>query len=421
MSSHSSVFDRLREDGDMTDLASWQAVGVAAALGLLIGAERERSHPDSTIAGIRTFTLVAVLGSIVTFLPVWVGVALAATAGLLIVAGYALDKAREPGMTTEVALLATLGLGALARTESGLAVAIAVGMTALLVSKQALHHFVQQTVSDLERTDAVKFLVAAFIVLPLLPSENIGPYGVWDPQRLWTLVVVITGVGWLGYAATRLLGASRGLMVAGLAGGFVSGVATTGAMAAKARAGTRNEAALAGAVMASLSTLILLAVLLTVVDREVALNLMPGLVVGGIALLGEAFWLERRGRAEPHDSSEMEGRPFALLPALVLTAVISSVLLASRWLTDEFGSGATILATAAGGLADAHGTSVAAATLVADGTISQSIGVAAIAVALATNTIVKFIAALAGGVDFMVQLLWLLAPAITSVAIAAIF
>ena len=155
-------------------------------------------------------------------------------------------------MTSEAAAIATLGLGALTATEPALAVGLAVAITVLLVSRQSLHRFVRETVTDRERVDALKFFVAAFVVLPLLPTGHVGPYGVWVPQRIWLLVVLIIGIGWVGYVATRMLGTRRGLMVAGMAGGFVSGTATTGVMAAKFR---RSEAplrgALAGAVLAS--------------------------------------------------------------------------------------------------------------------------------------------------------------------------
>ncbi len=405
-------------------LTGWEAIGVAAALGLLVGAERERSGHRA--AGIRTFTLASVLGCVATFVPWWIGVPLVAVIGVLVVVGYAVTRERDAGMTTEVALMLSVGLGALAHSEPALAVAIAVGMTALLISKERLHRFIRTTVTDLERTDALKFLVAAFIVLPLLPDRPIGPYGVLNPRGLWLLVVLITGIGWLGYAGTRLLGPARGLLVAGLAGGFVSGIATTGAMGSRSRHPGRAGAALAGALMASVSTLLLVTILLFVVAPSLAVSLVPGTALGALALTAEAWWLERRERTAPNDgagqaaAAVVEGRPFELLPALVLSAVLTTVLLATNWLTDLLGSAGAVLVASVGGLADSHGTSVAIATLANHGSISETVAVASIAAALGTNTLVKLVAALTGGPWFAARVAVWLAPAVVAVTLAAL-
>ena len=70
----------------------------------------------------------------------------------------------------------------------------------------------------------------AFVILPLLPNRGLGPYAVLNPERVWLLVVLLTGIGWVGYIGVRALGPERGLLVTGLAGGFVSASATTASM-----------------------------------------------------------------------------------------------------------------------------------------------------------------------------------------------
>jgi uncharacterized membrane protein (DUF4010 family) len=82
-------------------------------------------------------------------------------------------------------------------------------MTVLLVSREALHRFVQETLGEREQIDALKFLVAAFVLLTVLPDGSYGPYDTWVPQRVWLLVVVITQIGWFGYVAVRMFGQSR--------------------------------------------------------------------------------------------------------------------------------------------------------------------------------------------------------------------
>jgi MgtC family len=199
----------------MTELDLWRAVAVALACGLLLGSERERGQASGRgrIAGVRTFGLVS-LGGVLTALlgipAVLVGLGAVSVLGAV---GYARTGRDDVGATTEVALLLAFVLGALALPHGSLAAGSAVIATVLLASKARLHAFLRNTVRDAELEDALKFFVAAFVVLPLLPSAHFGPYGVVDPRRVWTFVVAITGIGWFGYIAVRVLGRSRGLLV----------------------------------------------------------------------------------------------------------------------------------------------------------------------------------------------------------------
>jgi len=391
----------------MTDL--WQAMGIALSIGLLVGAERERSH--ATSAGVRTYALVALVGNVATLLPSPLGALVVAGIALLVVVEYAGSRSTDPGMTSEVALLATAALGALAASTPALAVGAAVAMVVLLASKETLHHFLRESVSEQERNDALKFFVAAFVVLPLLPEEGVGPYGVLSARRIWLLVVLITGIGWAGYAATRAIGARRGLLLAGLAGGFVSGTATIGAMAGRARrAEVPRRAALAGAVMASVATLVQIVLLTSVVDRSVAVRLYPAMAAGIVVLLVEAWWLGRHAPAEAGEEHPA-GRPFALLPAVILATVISLVVVLATWMQDRYGAAGATVVAATGGLADAHATAVALAGLAHEHQLTVSAAVLAIALGLATNTGSKVVAAATvGGVGFALRILLLHVP-----------
>lgn len=404
----------------MGQLELWQSLGVALAVGLLIGAERERDKPHGGSAGVRTFALFSVVGALAALVGPAVGAVLVGGALVLVVAGYLSTRSRDPGLTSEAAAVATLGLGALSISRPAISVALAVAITVLLVSRASLHRFVRETVTDRERSDALKFFVAAFVVLPVLPTGRFGPYDVWVPQRIWLLVVLIIGIGFVGYTASRMLGARRGLMVTGLAGGFVSATATTGVMGTRMRRGEAPmRGALAGAVLASVSTLVQLAVVTAVAEPAVTLRLMPAIVAGSLVMSVEAWWLGRAAE-ESSGATEPTGHPFALAPALLLAAIISAVLPLALWLQERYGVAGSMMATAAGGLADAHGASVAMANLVHTGQVSPATAVAAIGAALASNTLSKLVVAWAtGGPRFAALLLGCLAPA-AAVVVAAL-
>jgi uncharacterized membrane protein (DUF4010 family) len=396
---------------------TWQSLAIAAAIGLLIGAERERSKGAHSIAGIRTFALAAVLGSISAAIPWGAGAVLIAGVVALVLVGYLRVATDDSGITTEVALLLTVALGILTHRQPALAVAAGVATVVLLISKHNLHRFVQRTITDLEIADALKFFIAAFIVLPLLPTGHVGPYGVWVPQRIWLLVVLITGVGWLGYAATRMLGANRGLLVTGLAGGFVSATATIAALGARSRnAGVSNRAAIAGGLMASVATMIEIAVLTTIAHPPVGLRLYAPTAAAAVVLALSAWFLSRSAR--PVEDEAGLGRPFALLPALIIAAVIAGVLLLATWLNDVYGAAGATLATAVGSLADTHAAAIAVSSLARSGDVSVHAAVVATALGLLVNTGSKTVAALTGGRRFCLGILLWHLPAIGAFAIA---
>jgi len=414
------------------------AAATALACGLMIGTERERSHARGTVSGgVRTYALLALVGLVAAALGPWVIAAALVVVGALVAIGYVRTSATDIGSTSEVAGLIAFALGALAWSRPAVAAGLAVAVTVVLASKQRLHRFVRDVVSDTELEDALKFFVAAFVVLPLLPAGAIGPYGVLDARRIWTIVVVLTGVSAAGYIATRWFGAGRGLAVTGLAGGFVSASATTGAMALRARDPSVRRVALSAALLASVSTMLQLLGLTLVAYPPLLPPLLPTIVVGIVTLLATAWWNNRGSSAvelqstsiasdrvavgelppeiqgsmadtdasgtdgsahpAPPESSTETGRLFAIVPALILAVLLTIATLAARWGVDVFGSSGIVGAAGLAGLADAHAGALATATVLREGAISTAVALTAVGAALFTNTVVKMVLAFVGG------------------------
>lgn len=387
---------------------------VALAIGLLLGFERERHHRDGVhqAAGSRTMALLGLSGAVCAHLGTGVVIAGLAIVGLLVVVGYRRTSLDDPGTTTEIASIAAFLLGAMAIDHAGLAAGIAIAAAVILASKERLHAFARDVVTDAEMEDALKLLVMAFVILPLLPTRQLGPYGVLDPRRIWQLVIALTAISWVGYVATRTLGAKRGLALAGLAGGFVSASATTASMGRLSRTLHASSEPLTGAQLASVSTYVQLLAIVGVADRSVVREVWPAAVAGGGALLAGIAVAEIRARRRPmlpadaqreSDAAEASApeRPFALRPVLVLAGVLTGALLLARWAADVFGSSGAAIAAGGAGLADAHAASLAVVTLHAQEQLGMSTCLIAIAAALGTNTIVKCVLAfLAGGRGF---------------------
>lgn len=374
------------------------------AIGLLVGFERERSHRGGVrqAAGSRTFAVLALAGTLAAAFDTWVIAAGLIAAGGLLVVGYRQTGIDDPGATTEIAGLATYLLGALAWTDAALAAGIAIILIVLLASKGRIHSFARDMLSDADVDDAIKFLVMAFVVLPLLPDREMGPYGVLNPERIWQLVLALTAISWVGYVATRSLGSRRGLLITGLAGGFISASITTASMGRISRTSGRLAAPLGGAYLASVATFVQLAGIIAVADAELLAHLWPAIVAGGSVLVVVVAVTLTRGAAtvgadHSPDPDRAVDRPFGVRPALVLAGVLTTAVFVGRWVADVIGPNATVLAAGAAGLADSQAGALAAATLHEQGELQLTAALLGVGAAVCTNTVVKCVLAFTVG------------------------
>lgn len=382
-------------------------VGLAIALGigLLIGADRERRKGEGTnraAAGLRTFAVASLAGA-VSFHAGGEILLATVTAGTIAFAAlsYWRSRADDPGLTTEIALVLTTLLGALAMAEPMLAAGVGVLVAGLLHARGPLHGFVRSVLSEADLRDALIFAGATLIVLPLLPDRQMGPFEAINPHRLWLIVILVMTVSTVGYVMTRIVGARYGLPLAGLASGFVSSVATIAAMGARAeKAPELLRPAAAGAVLSTVATILQMVVVLAATSIAALEALALPLACAGAAavLYGAGFtlWALRA----PPAADERTGRAFSLHSALAFGALLGAIVLASAAFGEWFGSAGLLVAAAVGGLADAHATAVSVASLVAADRLAPEAGVVPILVALTANTLAKLLVAVRGGRRF---------------------
>ena len=369
-------------------------LAISLGIGLLIGVERERRKgegSDRAPAGIRTFALASLAGGLsLAFGGEAVLVATALVIGALIAVGYGRSRGRDPGLTTEVALVTTVLLGALAVREPGLASGLAVGVVALLASRSRLHRFVRRVLTEQELHDAIIFAAAALVILPLTPDRPIGPLGVLNPRTLWRLAVIFMAISGSGYIALRALGPGIGLSVSGFVSGFVSSSATIAAMGARARENASvRPAAVAGAVLSTVATVVQLTALLAATSRPTLSAMRWPLVFAGASAVAYALAFAVRGARSRSGGEKTKGRAFRLPIAVVFAATVSLATLASAGIHQWLGDRGLLLATAVAGFADAHAAAIAAASLVAAGKVAAPEAVLPILAGLTTNTVTK--------------------------------
>lgn len=209
------------------------------AIGFLVGLQREYAYggPDEELSmGVRTFTLIGLLGcssALVAeeLLSAWGFIGIAFPIGTLLTVAHFIDAQphEDTGLTTEMAALLVFAASAICYWDYlALSAAIGVTTTVILSLKPEMHTFAQQ----LRRQDVyaiLKFAVVTVIVLPVLPNRDFGPppFDVLNPYEMWLMVVLISGISFLGYALIKIVGPQQAIPLTGILGGLVSSTSVT--------------------------------------------------------------------------------------------------------------------------------------------------------------------------------------------------
>jgi uncharacterized membrane protein (DUF4010 family) len=399
----------------------------ALTIGLLIGAERERRKgegPSRSAAGIRTFTVVSLVGAVSVLIggDRLLAVAVLAVAALSTVS-YLRSSQEDPGLTSEAALILTALLGGLAVHYPGFAAGVAVAVAVLLALRDQIHRFVGHVLSEEELHDALVFAAGIFVILPLVPDRYVGPFHAINLHTIWIIVILMMTISAAGYIAVRLMGPRFGLPFAGFASGFVSSAATISAMGARAlQEPALSRAAVAGAVLSTVATILELAAVLVATSRTTLRALAIPLIASGAAAVVYGLLFTLRTIRSEVPLSKQRGRPFSLKTAVVFAVTIASMLFISAALNTWLGGRGVLAAATLAGFADTHSPAVSVASLVSAGTLSLHDAVFPILAGLTTNTVTKIVLAItSGGRRFAVQVIPGLVLVIVSAWAAALF
>ncbi len=368
---------------------------VAVLLGFLIGLERERKRETqgSIFAGIRTFPLIALFGAVVGTLTQvvspWVLVASFLPLAVLIAMAYWRETVGEKiGGTTQVAVLVAYGLGVLAGYGQFIpALAGAVITTGMLSMRTELRRLAG-AVSREDLYAVVQFAVVSLVVLPLVPNETFGPWGVWNPRTIWLLVVLISGLSFVGYVASKLIGATRGIGWSGLLGGLASSTAVTMSFSERSKKQPTLAIVYAIGVLAASAVMVpRLWVLLGVLQpRLIVPTLIPLGVLFVITTVGGLTALRKRNR------DRLEGvkvtNPFELRTALQFAVLFSIILLAAKAAQVYLGEQGLYLASALAGVTQLDAITLTLAHQVGTG-LDVHVAARGLAIAAATNSLFK--------------------------------
>lgn len=373
-------------------------------IGLIIGLERgwkERGdRTGSRVAGFRTFGLIGLTGGLAASLDIGNGLVIAAGAiglALLLRQGFEahIDETRNVSATTMIAALVTFSLGALSVKISPLLAGGGAVVTAFILWLREPMHRLLDRIDAHEMSAFLRLLLISIVVLPAMPDVGLGPYEVINPRHIWWMVVLISGLGFVGYVGVKALGERAGIGLLALAGGLASSTAATLSIAQLSKAGGRASA-YAGGVAIAWSVMVVRTVLLVAAIRPVMLPMLwlplgamlaATLLIGGVLLWRQPSRIEAR-LALPN--------PLDLKSAILFAAILTLALVLSRAAESIWGeSGVFAVATIAGAV-DADAVTLSMGQLSA-GDLSDQVAARAVVIAVVVNTVFKTALALGTG------------------------
>lgn len=354
-----------------------QSLGIALALGLLVGLQREWEH--NRIAGLRTFALLSVFGGLSGMLARefggWViGAALIAFAAIT-VSGYVAslrDDDADPGLTTVTAMLVMFATGAI--TVLGhriVAVVIAGSVMVLLQEKKTLHQMVHK-IGGSDLREIARLVLIGLVILPLLPNQSFGGNELLNPFAIWSMVVLIVGISLAAYLASKFLGPSKGAAVAGIFGGLVSSTATTVSLARRSKNAESHAQALAAMTLISAAIVFVRVIVeVIIVGPGVMWKILPPLMAmavftGLIAVAAHRFAL----RGNPQQTEEPP--PSELRSAVMFGLLYVLVLLAVSHAKEHFGQAGLFAVAALSGLTDMDAITLMTARLSQSGQLDEA-------------------------------------------------
>jgi uncharacterized membrane protein (DUF4010 family) len=372
--------------------------GVALALGILLGLERQRALGDEEGVGVRTFALVALAGAVAGYLDESLGLhgfALAlfvAVAALIVTLCAARAFRGDFGITTECSALLCFMLGLLCtRGHLQFAAAIGVAMAFLLALRDWLHQLARRIQSaDVDAT--LKFAIITLIVLPLVPNENYGPppLDVLNPYKIWLMVVLISGLNFASYLLVKAVGANQGIGITGLLGGLVSSTATTLGFSQRSREPGADAATLAlGILLAWTVMFFRVVIMVLLISRPLGWRLALALALLCAVSLGACYWLWRRRKVMKGGKVEAGNNPFELGTAIKFGLLFGIIVVVAKAAEVYLGEAGLYLAAAVAGLTDVDAITLAMANLAQDDARQTGIAARAILIAVVANTLVK--------------------------------
>lgn len=371
-------------------------LGLSLGLGLLVGLQRE--YASSKTAGIRTFPLITLTGTVCGLLAkefdAWILVAgFLGVISLLVIGAIQKIKDKQEegggGITTEAAVLLMFSIGAyLVFGEPLVAVVLTGVITVLLHFKSSLHGWVSK-IGEQDLRAVIQFVLITMVILPVLPNTTYDQYEVLNPRDIWLMVVLIVAISLCGYFAYKLFGDKVGALLGGILGGLISSTATTVSYS-KIAARNITAAQFAAFVIVTASTISLVRVLIEI--RIVAPSSFTNLAFPLIAELAVMIILTAilsfKHRKKNFGMQDQKN-PAELKSAVVFGLLYAVISFLSAAVKDKFGDEGLYVVSILSGLTDMDAITLSTAKMTEQKSIESSLGWKLILIAFLSNLVFK--------------------------------
>lgn len=374
---------------------------ISFCIGLLLGIDRERSHPEGQSSiGVRTFVLFALLGTITATLKENIITVTSALFVFIIIGlGYYRGTGnkkfpQDVGITTELAAGMVFVLGYMVPTYPLMAITISAVILFVLVERKQLHRFSREKLSHEEIEAVIILTVFGLGVIPILPNETIDPWGLFNPKQFAILLALIAAIQFAGYVAIRLFGQRLGRAVTGFFGGFISSTAVFANLRVALQDGKFFYSTMAAALLATMASIIELAAIVLMASPTLFMTIIWPLVVMvmlGISIAAYFLMFHRKEKDKPKKKPHPLHYTSLIYSALIIAAIVVVTAIAKEYI----GTGAIVIIAFLGGLFELHGVSLATALLFLENQITLEEASFILAVAILASFISKFILAFA--------------------------
>lgn len=377
---------------------NWIPVIEALLIGILVGAQREAVKPSGRI-GVREFVIVAIIGSLCGMIENNWLTTVSLIGIIVFLTSYRMraDTSEGLGFTTDISMLAVFCLTFAGSWDDFIhgqttAIGLAIVLTIFLEAKTKLGKFFRETITPVEFSDTLRFLALIFIIYPLLPSGDMGPYMAFNAQRIWLFVILVSSVSFVGYFFEKFLGQSIGLKLTAVLGGLASTTAATTAFSRDVK--ETPEAELLYWQATTISNAVQfprILAFLSVVSPKLAVLAAWPLLAGGGAGFALAALIKPKNTVnleETKKSIEL-GNPFTIGPALKFGGILAVIIFATKAATVIFGAESLMWTSCLGGLMDVDAIAVTVGDLFHAQQINSWLAVTSILLAMLMNAIFK--------------------------------
>lgn len=377
-------------------------LGISFGLGMLVGMQRETTK--NRIAGVRTFTLITLLGTITGFIAkvfdsllLVAAIAIVLTSFLVMANVVKVKKVAEPdiGQTTEVAAILMYCVGVyLVFGDKIIGVMVGGMLAILLYIKEHLHGFIDK-LKDKDLSAIMTFVAISLVILPILPDETFDPLDVLNLKNIWLMVVLIVGISILGYFIYKWLGKNTGLISAAVLGGIISSTATTVSFSRKTKVSTSSGKLAAFVILVAVTvSLIRVLIEIFVVIPVQAKEIVAPILVLFVFMAALSIVMFYRIHKENNTEALPEPKnPAQFKTALIFALIYALILMLVAYTEKEFGGEGLYVASAIGGLANKDAITLSLSKMIGGG-VATDLGWRLIMTAIISNLIFKAIIAM---------------------------